>query len=147
MSGTRITYPEPWKPKHSPSAGSSSTHLSKAYRAIPTKDASGDMCYKNGSNCTDYITLVNATARKLKMDRVIPYANSGAAYAANRMPWHLFRWYSRCSRCTGYDPSAACHLRRDVRLTDNHSCKRHRRNIEHSTLVSSTLLRRYPCAE
>ena len=102
---------------------------------------------KTGSNCTDYTTLVNATARKLKMDRVIPYTNSGVTCAANRMPWHLFRWYSRCSRCTGYDPSAACHLHRDVRLTKNHSCKNidAAPNTRHRPLQRSSV--GTPCAE
>ena len=104
------------------------------------------MLYKNWIEllCLKYI--VNATVRKLKMDRVIPYMNWGAAYAAIRMPWHLFGGTHAALAAL-----ATAHRRRVIlvgmfALPISNTIKL-RRAADHSTTVSSTRLRWYPCAE
>jgi len=62
--------------------------------------------------------IVNANARKLKNGSSDPITDLGAAYVTTRMPWHLFGGTHAAVDTLATARSAACHLRRDVRLTD-----------------------------
>ena len=116
MSGPQLTYPEPWKPKHSPTAGS---HMrAQGGHGRYRRKAQAEICSTKLGSSYSTKTDCQCECQELKNGSSDPITDLGAAYVTTRMPWHLFGGTHAAVDTLATARSAACHLRRDVRLTD-----------------------------